>query len=409
MANLSKFQLALLGLFGLFIVAGLIFLAKSRGSSSEIEKLPQTVVWGTIKEDGMNSLIKAFENNKSVKVTYQRKNQTTFDSELLEALANGQGPDAIITSDDTILRFEKRAYVVPFENYSLRTFKDTFIEGGEIFLSDKGVIAFPFAVDPLVMYWNRDTFSSAGIAAPPRFWDELKSLTEVLTKRNAAGNIEKSAVAFGEVRNVTNAKGIISALLLQAGDRIVFRSGGTVYPVLGLPAPQGEGGLPSVPAESVIRFYSEYANPFKTVYSWNLSLPASKNAFIAGDLALYFGFASELVELRDKNPNLNFDVALLPQPRGAKKIQTYGKIYGLMALNTSRSISNTLRIFGELTSPAGISALSAATNLPPVRRDLLGKPEPNAFREIFNRSALVSGSWLVPSDNKFACIFFIFL
>ncbi len=39
----------------------------------------------------------------------------------------------------------------------------------------------------------------------------------------------------------------------------------------------------------------------------------SKNMFLAGDLALYFGFASELDDLKNKNPNLNFDVTLFPQ------------------------------------------------------------------------------------------------
>ena len=56
---------------------------------------------------------------------------------------------------------------------SERDFKNTYIEEGELYLAANGILGLPITVDPMVMYWNRDIFSSAAIAAPPSYWDEF--------------------------------------------------------------------------------------------------------------------------------------------------------------------------------------------------------------------------------------------
>ncbi len=60
-------------------------------------------------------------------------------------------------------------------------------------------------------------------------------------------------------------------------------------------------------------FYTRFARPDNTLYSWNRSFSSDRDRFVSGDLALYFGYGSEGKELERLNPNLNFDIAEVPQ------------------------------------------------------------------------------------------------
>jgi hypothetical protein len=45
---------------------------------------------------------------------------------------------------------------------------------------------------------------------------------------------------------------------------------------------------------------SAAASSVRPEYSWNRSLPNSSDAFANGDLAIYFGFASEYAKMKEK-------------------------------------------------------------------------------------------------------------
>ena len=76
-------------------------------------------------------------------------------------------------AQDGIVRNQDKIIEIPYDTISGRDFKNTFIEEGEMYLTENGVLGLPFTIDPMVMYWNRDIFQSVGIANPPEFWDEL--------------------------------------------------------------------------------------------------------------------------------------------------------------------------------------------------------------------------------------------
>ena len=100
----------------------------------------------------------------------------SFDQTLIEALANGNGPDAIIIPQDSIVHYLDKIEPIPYQSFSQSAFKSAYITKAELFLGGNGVLAVPFSVDPLVMYWNRDLFANAGIAEPPQYWDEFLRL-----------------------------------------------------------------------------------------------------------------------------------------------------------------------------------------------------------------------------------------
>lgn len=399
---MSNFRIALTAIFAAFIIIGIITFSLFRGGSSGSQE--QITLWGTAPESVFSSYIKAVNSKKGssakVNVNYVVKEIESFDREFIEALASGSGPDAILLSQDQILRYKDKIYPIPYGTISERAFKDTFIEEGELYLSSGGIIALPFSIDPLVMYWNRDIFTDVLLPQPPAYWDELFSLADKVTEVESNLDIKRSAISFGEFSNVLNAKEILSLLILQAGNPIVKFDKGRPVSVL-----KDQLGFSIPPSEAALRFYTEFSNPSKKAYSWNRSLPQTLSYFLSGDLALYFGFASELNDIKMKNPNLNFDVAVVPQRREAKTKTTFGKMQGFALVKSSRKLSSAFNTISALTSKDNIAAWTKASGLPPVRKDLLQLGSPSPDGSIFYNSAIISKAWLDPSREETQTIF----
>lgn len=399
----SKFQLILIGTFTAFIVIGVILFATTgKNASSKNAKL---VVWGTIPQTTFLSVFSEspLSKSKNVSISYVEKTSEAFDLDFVNALAEGRGPDIIFLNHDSLLKSEKKLLVIPFESFSERAFKDTFVEGGELFLTPAGTLALPVTIDPLIMYWNRDIFTSAGLAGPPEFWDEYFKLSLNLTLKDGAFNITRATLALGEFQNINNAKEILSALLLQAGDPIVNRVNGVATSLL-----REKFDLPIAPAQAALSFYTEFSNSGKPHYSWNRSLPNSLDAFVAGDLAIYFGFASELSKLKLKNPNLNFDIKALPQSsnvrEGERKI-TFGRMMGVAIVRNSKQIAPAFSTILEFSGPTMSKNFSQALFVSPARRDLLREWQGDSLKPVFYNSALWARGWLDPDYNETNRIF----
>ncbi|OGI92499.1 hypothetical protein A3A09_02435 [Candidatus Nomurabacteria bacterium RIFCSPLOWO2_01_FULL_42_20] len=267
----------------------------------------------------------------------------------------------------------------------------------DLYLDSRGILGLPVILDPMVMYYNRNLLDSAGVAKPPEFWDEFLTLAPILTKQTTPGLIDTAGVALGTYSNVTNAKEIISAMFLQSGNPVTVLSGANLIPNL------SDAGRVT---EAVLRFYTEFSNPSKEAYSWNRSFSSSRNAFISENLSVYFGFASELFSLRETNPNLNFDVAKLPQSRTAKTEATFGKLSALAISKNTKNPPAALAAVNALSAPAYGVQFAQALSLPPPRRDLLAviPPSPH-YLKTFYRSALISKAWLDPSPEATDLIF----
>ncbi len=389
---MSKFQLILTIVFGIFIVMGVLVFSFVRTSS-----VPPSYVtiWGTIPQEIFNEVLSQSPLGKSkiLILTYVQKNSDTFDQDFVEALASGTGPDVVLLPHEEILKNQSKLFTIPYTSYPERTFKDNFIQEGELFLSSKGVLALPLTVDPLVMYWNRDIFNNANLPTPPTYWDEFYGLAQKLTTKDGALNITRSAVALGGWRNVTNAKALVSTLLLQAGDPIVKNNGTKNDVVLG----DSVQNLPISPAVAALTFYTEFSNPAKPFYSWNPALPESQNMFISGDLATYFGFASEISSLKLKNPNLNFDVTQMPQSRNSGDKITFGELQAFAIVKTSKTIGGSFGAITSLTSPDNVALFARALHLPPASRLLLASVPKDPYLTIFYQSSLWSMGWFDPN------------
>lgn len=401
--NLKPFHVIVLGVFALCAVGGIFFFATYRGFSSKEVQVGSVVIWGTLPKETVNFAITELKKSDSdySKVSYIEKSADTFSNEYVQALAESRGPDLIILPAESLLERAPTLLVIPYTSLPERSFKDTYVEAAEVYLTPEGVMGIPFTLDPLVLFWNRTILSSKGVAKAPQYWDELYTLAPSLTTRDQNLTITKSAVALGEFANIKNAKDILVAMLLQTGTPITKRDDkGVITSVLNKHDP----GKTS-PAQDVVRYFTEFSNPTRNLYSWNRSFSEAQRSFISGDLAIYFGFASEVLPIRDANPNLNFDVAAFPQIKGGETPATVAHLTAFAIPKASGNVQGAYRVATALSSANILRSLSARSGLPPVRRDLLAETPSDPYLALFNRQALITKSWLDPNGSGSGTIF----
>ena len=397
----GNFQLIILIAFIIAAVLGVLVFSGAipLGSQSSGTVAQGTVtLWGTVKAQIVNPLLDDFNRiNTTFVVKYVEKSPDTFDNDLLEALAAGVGPDMFFMSDDLAYKYSDKIYTIPYTSFPVSTFKNSFVGAGEVFLTSKGVLAFPLTVDPLMMYYNRNILDTNSIAYPPAYWDEFSNLVPILTKKDDRGAIVKSTVAMGQFSNVSNAKDILAALFIQTGDPIITDQNGSFTSVL------SENGKYDL--SSILKFYTDFADPLKDVYSWNKSFESSQSAFSSENLAFYFGFASELQFLVNKNPNQNFLVTSIPQIRNNDFKSTFAHVTGIAISSFSKNFTTAFTAAGLMANSDFASKLANSLGVAPARRDLLNVKPTDAYLPTFYTSAFFAKSWLDPSPKDTDSIF----
>jgi multiple sugar transport system substrate-binding protein len=404
MKKTNVVQIVTLAVFGVAIVfATLLFSGKlpfGQGGSDQIKGT--LVLWGTFPESVVQPVLDSgLKTYKDLKVTYVRKSEATFDTDLLSALASGKGPDLFFVSHDDLKKRTPQLFAIPFTSFPESLYSSTFIDQADRNLTPDGVVAIPIGVDPMVLYYNKDLLSSGFVVAPPKTWADLIAMTPSLTKKTDAGVISQSAVAMGSYDNIVHAKDIMALLSLQAGNPLVSHDDTRYF-----------GTLTDVDVTrqatfaNAMNLYLSFANPTSMQYTWNPSLPNDKALFGAGKLAMYIGYASELQGFRDKNPNLNFDVAFVPQPKNALRTISFGRIYSLGISTLSQKKSLAVTFANWFAGTEGVKEFDGLSGLVPARKDLLSnKPQDDARGTLIYNSAIASRSWYDPEPISTSALF----
>lgn len=411
MKNINIFQVIVLVLCAFAAVIAMVMFSLFRADSDKITS--PVKIWGTFDKElfdgAVQKLVQQGEDAPDLRyATYVQKSPNSFDAELLESLASGNGPDLVILPYDKLLQHKNKLLQISYETYSERNFQDSFVQGADIFRDKQYIHALPLAVDPLVLYWNRTMFNNGGVVEPPRLWDTVGTLANKLTQKDDAATVFKSAIALGSYDNITHAREILTTLILQAGSPIVVLEskqendqGEVLYPRSVL---NERSGYTIAPAEGALRFYTQFADPTRDVYSWNTALTNDRDMFARGDLAMYIGRASEVDIIRKINPNLNFDIATLPQRDTGDRI-VFGEFWGVGVIRNSQYIPDAFTTAYLMTSKQFAKEFSSSTGATPVRRDILSEPAPNAAASVAYASSLWSRAYLEPNRQNTAPIF----
>lgn len=401
----NNFKLILLvifigsAIFGMLTFADVIKIGKDKEAEQDFGTVN---IWGTLDSNSVIRVLREVNRqNQNIRIRYTQKSKESFEVELLEAVSKNQSPDLFLITEDMIFSLKDRIQPYDYVSYPPSFLKSYFIEAGEILMSQNGLYALPIAIDPLVLYYNRTILNNKDFVYPPSFWEDFPEYVKKITERNENNQISKTAFALGQFANVNHAKEILSALFLQSGSKIIKQVGDNSLPDF------TQGGRRSINPGvlSAFKFYLSFADPLSPVYTWNRSLPNSRDYFSAENLAFYFGFASELDYLKEKNPNQNFFVASLPQVKNATKKVTYAHVLGLAVSVNAKNKAGASFATPLLVNGYFAEELSRSESLVPTRRDLIAKKQEDPFMSVFYSSALSAQSWLDPNYQETQEIF----
>ncbi len=402
---MRPFEIAIIGFFAVAAIGGLVYLSMYNGAATQDEKVygSRVLIWGTYdkaKIDPILSEITRTDEAFSV-VKYEKVDERTLEGDLLNAIADGTSPDLVILPHTLLALYRSKLVQIPYTTIDERTLRDTYIDGTDIFRDSNGSYAIPFAVDPLVLFWNRDLFSNAGIATPPKTWETLVlETTPALTRTDDRRALITSAIALGEYINVLHAKEILSMFMLQAGASIVRYD--TDRYVVDL-SHAAERGIP--PGRAALNFYVQFASPGSRTYTWNRTQQMDRSAFAAGTLGMYIGEGSEITALEEENPNLNFDVTTVPQSQGVTALRNFGTFYGLVIPKASQNQTGAFRAAQKLTDVVTVRTLLGISGLAPVHRSLFAVDATRVYDGVLNQSALIARGWHDPSPRESSTIF----
>lgn len=153
----------------------------------------------------------------------------TLYQKVLTSVASKDGPDIIAMSASRMPQFADEGMFLPLDDYYEDADHETdalapsSVEASIFEGTNYGV---PVNFTPMMMYYNKDLFSAAGLdpEAPPTTWDEFAAMVPKLTvDENGDGKPEQYAIALADHETVP----IFPSLLWGTGGSIVSDDGAT--------------------------------------------------------------------------------------------------------------------------------------------------------------------------------------
>jgi len=359
----GAFKKLLLLLLVLAFIGGLVFLVL-KVVLPRFQK-PQEVTltyWGLWEpENVMKEIISQWESkNPNIKVNYLQQSPQEYRERLQSALARNQGPDIFRFHITWVPMLKNELDVLPTEVMSASEFENNFYPvAKENLRSGSAFLGLPLQIDTLALFYNQQIFQAAG-KTPPTTWDQLRQTALDLTVRDESGRIQTAGVALGTTNNIEHWPDILGLMMLQNGVNLA----------------QPNGNL----AEDALTFYTIFNN---TDQVWDETLPNSTLAFAGGKVAMYFGFTWDVFEIKNINPDLNFQIAPVPQLPGtdiawasfwvegvAKRSQHQEEAWQFLQFLSSQEnlqklyqAQSQLRLFGELYPYPAMANLLASNSL----------------------------------------------
>lgn len=359
---------------------------ESPGKTVELE------FWGVFDDSDVYSpLIESFNKQyPNIKIRYAKKNYLDYEKDLLEAMAAGRGPDILMLHNTWLPKYEDKISAAPDGLITLKEFKENFVDAAAAdFVRDSDIFALPLYIDTLALYYNKDILNTAGVPEAPKTWEEFLAAVEKTTLKDERGNISRAGAAIGTARNINRSIDILSVLMLQSGVSMVNQNK-TAAVFDERVSLEGEEFFP---AERALQFYTDFANPLKSVYTWNTRAHYSIDAFYEGRLAMMFNYSHHLSTIRAKSPYLNFSVASLPQIAAREFDINYANYWGLAVSKNSQSARQAWQFITWLAQKENSQKYLAVVQKPAGRRDLILSQKNDPDLGIFAKQALTGRSW----------------
>ncbi len=300
---------------------------------------PVALEYWTVFDDveALQALIDKYRADRPyLSITLRQLRSDELYPRLVEALAEDRGPDIISISSRTLGQFQSKLATMPasvpdavvsVQRGTLGTKTQVFTRTSQLPTLDqldreylqavgKDVVrggkmyGLPLSVDTMAVYYNKDLLDRAGVAEPPKNWDEFQAAVKKMSRFDkASGKILQAGVAFGTGNNIPGSDDIIAMLFKQSGIDMLSRDGQVVF---NIPPRNGDRNS-ATPVMAVMNFYTDFANVNRDTYSWNEQMGNALDAFVSGRVGFFFGYSYHLPIIKARAPQLNFRVLPLFQ------------------------------------------------------------------------------------------------
>jgi multiple sugar transport system substrate-binding protein len=351
-----------------------------------------------------------------------------YQQELLKAFAAGEGPDVFslhntwmgeyknlitplpdsLTIPYTEVRgtIKKETVTVLREEPTLtqRTLKKDYVDvvAGDVILPyqpnpkqppEDRIYGLPLSIDTLALFYNKDLLNAASIAEPPANWTQFQDDVVKLSSIGANDEILQSGAAIGTSANVERAFDIVSLLMMQNGTVMTDDRGKAVF---GQP-----NDARQIPGADAVRFYTDFGNPLKEVYTWNASQPDSFDAFATGKTAFFFGYSYHTPLIRARAEKLNFGIAPVPQIEGGRTVN-YANYWVETVAKSTKNVDWAWDFIQFAARQDQVTSYLDAAKKPPALRVLIDSQLEDEDLSVFASQLLLSESWYKGDDAAVA-------
>lgn len=153
----------------------------------------------TSKTDLMKQLVKEFQDkNPDIVVKTADYPYEQYNEKVAAAVSAGKGPDVMNLYYGWLPKYVDSGFLQPLpeDAFPAATIEKEFFPLVKAAQMDGKYYVLPTAVRTLALLYNKDLFKAAGIAEPPKTWDELVTTSKALTKRDASGKLEQVGFYF---------------------------------------------------------------------------------------------------------------------------------------------------------------------------------------------------------------------
>lgn len=410
-------------LFVFLITAGPI----CKGTPQEVMEAMKPVnltYWRVFDDqDAFDEIITAYKAlHPNVSITYRKLRMEEYEQTLLNALAEDRGPDLFSIPNTWVREYQTKilpmpkSITLPYQvttgtikkettielrttaTLSLRALKTDFMDqvakdvvlkyqaSPELPAEDR-IYGLPLYLDTLALFYNRDILNVAGIPEPPRSWTEFQEDVKKIAKIDKQGNILQAGAALGTGTNVERAPDILSLLMMQNGTAMADENGNATFAAM----PPG-ATLTNPPGEDALGFYTDFASPYKEVYTWNSNMPDSLEAFSTGRAAFFFGYSYHIPQIKNLAPKLNFAIAKMPQIEGNQEINFTN--YWVETVSEKTKNQNEAWDFLQFAAKAeNAQKFLAKTKKPTALRSLVASQVEDLDLSVFASELLTAKSW----------------
>ncbi|MEV6012238.1 sugar ABC transporter substrate-binding protein [Streptomyces sp. NPDC051976] len=255
------------------------------------------------QDNKVKELVDEF-NASQQKVTVQLTSLEWKDGrdKIKQAVAAGNGPDVWLMNNGLDVDFLKAGTLAPLDKLGYTPADlDKFLPLSAVDRYNGKMYGVPLYFDSDVLVYRTDILKSYGFTAPPKTWDELKSMAKTITTRSAAAGKKVMGWQFKGMDDHLNAiNSTWESFLCQAG-------GSLTSPDYATSTQNSTAGKTAM--DYMRSFYTEKISRTGT---------SALNGFISGEVAMFPFFQSVIADVQAGGAKTAGKWAVAPMPAGPK-------------------------------------------------------------------------------------------